>query len=66
MEKGVFSVKPYSLITNTRSNSRRCLTDYEKEWNLPAQSLILPSLAYKDYSPSEQHSHSNRSTPITS
>lgn len=44
VEKDLFTVKSYSLIANTRSSSRRYLTDEERQWNLPAQSFILPSL----------------------
>ena len=46
IEKDIFSVKPYSLIANARSSSRRYLTEEERQWNLPAQSFILPSLSY--------------------
>lgn len=57
VEKDLFSVKPYSLITNNRSHSRQHLTDHERQWNLPAQSLILPSLTsyHKNSVLSDQH-----------
>lgn len=62
VEKDLFTVKPYSLIANTRSNSRAPLTDQERQWNQPAQSLILPSppdsLLYNQH----YNGHANRNT----
>ena len=42
VEKNLFTAaKSYSLITNT--HPRPYLSEENKQWNLPAQSLILPA-----------------------